>query len=93
MNDTAHPAITVLGRDTCEDTVQSRAHLDALAIPYVYRNVEFEPEADILIRSFNDGKWVTPTIVFGDLSAPLLVIREPSDEELDAAIAGTSTAS
>lgn len=86
MNATAAPTITVLGRDTCEDTIYSRAHLDAEGIAYVYRNVEFEPEADALIRSLNDGKWVTPTILIGDPAAPRSILREPSNEELDAAI-------
>lgn len=86
MNDVSHPSIVVLGRDTCEDTIRSRAHLDARAIAYMYRNVEIEPAADTLIRSYNDGNWVTPTILIGDPAAPSIVLREPSDEELDAAI-------
>ena len=82
-----YPPILILGRDTCDDTVRSRAHLDALGIPYVYRNVEFDAEADACIRSYNDGNRVTPTILFGDPAAPSSVIIEPSDDELDAAIA------
>lgn len=87
MHDVSSPSIVVLGRDTCEDTVRSRAHLDARGIPYLYRNVEFEPAADTLIRSYNDGEWRTPTILIGDPAAPSIVLREPSDDELDAAIA------
>ena len=83
----AYPPILVLGRDTCEDTVASRAHLDALGIPYTYGNIELDPAADALIRSYNDGGWVTPTILIGDPDSPSVVIREPSDDELDAAIA------
>ncbi|MBI2763753.1 MAG: hypothetical protein HYX54_08410 [Chloroflexi bacterium] len=87
MDDASYPSIVVLGRDTCEDTVRSRAHLAALGIPHRYRNVELEPEADTLIRSYNDGEWKTPTILIGDPTAPSIVLREPSDDELDAAIA------
>ena len=81
------PRILVLGRDTCEDTTRSRAHLNARRIPFEYRNIELDAEADALIRSFNDGAQVTPTILLGDPEAPARVLREPSDDELDAAIA------
>lgn len=81
------PPILILGRDTCEDTVRSRAHLDAQGVAYDYRNVEFDPEADALNRSYHDGTRVTPTILIGDPARPSLVVTEPSDDELDAAIA------
>ena len=83
----AYPPILVLGRDTCEDTVAARAHLDALGIAYTYGNIELDPAADALVRSYNDGGWVTPTILIGDPESPSMVIREPSNDELDAAIA------
>ena len=86
MPDTT-PQILVLGRDTCEDTMRSLAHLRATGIPHVYRNVEFDPEADVWIRSFHDGSRRTPTILIGDPAAPARVLTEPSDDELDAAIA------
>lgn len=87
MHKASYPAILILGRDTCEDTVRSRAHLDALGVPYVYRNVEIDPEADSLNRAFNAGNRVTPTILIGDPDAPTEVLREPANEELDALIA------
>ena len=40
MQTPAYPSILVLGRDTCEDTVASRAHLDARGIAYTYGNIE-----------------------------------------------------
>ncbi len=87
MQTPAYPSILVLGRDTCEDTVASRAHLDARGIAYTYGNIELDAAADALIRSYNDGGWVTPTILIGDPESPTLVIREPSNDELDEAIA------
>ena len=81
------PRILILGRDTCEDTIRSRAHLDARGIPYDYRNVEQDAEADARNRSFNSGVRVTPTILVGDPESPARVLSEPSDDELDAAIA------
>ena len=80
------PEIVILGRDTCEDTNRSRGHLHTLGIPYVYRNVELDPVADTLIRSYNDGERVTPTILIGDPDSPTTVLIEPSDEDLQAAI-------
>jgi glutaredoxin len=81
-----YPRIVILGRDTCEDTTRSRRHLDERGIPYDYFRVDREPAADEWIRSLNDDVWVTPTILIGDPKAPSQILREPSDEELDAAV-------
>jgi glutaredoxin len=78
------PRILILGRDTCEDTTRSRAYLDGRGIRYDYRRVDREPEADEWIRRLNDDVWVTPTILLGDPRAPDRILREPSDDELDA---------
>jgi glutaredoxin len=80
------PRILILGRDTCEDTTRSRAHLDGQGIPYAYRRVDREPEADEWIRRLNDDVWLTPTILIGDPQSPDQILREPSNEELDAAL-------
>ena len=80
--------ILILGRDTCEDTVRSRGYLHGLGVPYVYRNVELDPDADAWNRSYNGGERVTPVILVGDPSHPTVVLVEPSDEELGAAISG-----
>ena len=93
MPDTTHPPVLILGRDTCADTVRSRAHLHAAGIRFTYRNVEFDPVADARNRSFNGGNRVTPTILIGDPEHPARVLAEPSDEELDAAIAEVAAAS
>jgi len=87
MSKNPTPPILVLGRDTCDDTIRSLAHLRARAIPHTYRNVQFDPEADAWIRDLNDGVWRTPTILIGDSAAPARILREPSDADLDAAIA------
>jgi len=88
MSETPYPPILVLGRDT----VRSRAHLDAEGIPYVYGNVELDAAADARNRSFNGGNRVTPTILIGDPLDPARVLVEPSDDELDAAIAEVAAA-
>lgn len=87
MRADAWPPIVVLGRDTCEDTIRSRAHLDAREIPYEYRNVETDPAADAVNRSYNGGNRVTPVILIGEAGRPARVVVEPSDDALDAAIA------
>jgi glutaredoxin len=87
MTEPTYPQITMLGRDTCEDTTRSRIHLTAREIPFAYLHVDIDPEADAWIRRLNGGQWVTPTILIGDPEAPRAILREPSDEELDAAIA------
>jgi hypothetical protein len=80
------PQILVLGRDTCEDTTMSREHLRSRGLYVTYLKVDEDEAADAWIRSLNDGNWLTPTILLGDPSAPTRILREPSNEELDAAI-------
>jgi glutaredoxin len=85
---TPHPPILMLGRDTCEDTTAAREHLTARGIPFEYRKVDEDPDADAHILRLNQGGWVTPTILFGDPDAPYRILREPSNDELDAALGG-----
>ena len=54
--------VLVLGRDTCEDTIRSRALLVRLGVPFTYLKVDEDPAADAWIRRLNDGGWRTPTI-------------------------------
>lgn len=81
------PPVLILGRDTCEDTIRSRGYLHLQGIPYIYRNVELDADADEWNRSFNGGERVTPVILLGDPKAPSKVLVEPSDDDLGAAIA------
>jgi glutaredoxin len=82
MTETAPPPILVLGRDTCEDTVRSRALLVRHGVPFTYLKVDEDAAADAWIRRLNDGRWRTPTILVGDPDRPEIILREPSDEEL-----------
>jgi glutaredoxin len=86
MTEKSPPPVVVLGRDTCDDTVRSRALLVRRRVPFTYLKVDEDASADAWIRRLNDGEWRTPTIVIGDPARPDLVLREPSDEELDAAL-------
>ena len=80
------PTVTVLGRDSCDDTVRSRAFLDAHGVEHRYLKVDEDPAADSWIRRLNDGGWRTPTIVIGDPDEPTAILREPSDADLARAL-------
>jgi glutaredoxin len=86
MSEQPTPSIVVLGRDTCEDTVRSRALLVRRGIPFTYLQVDRDPAADAWIRRLNDGEWRTPTILIGDPDRPDVILREPTDEELVASL-------
>jgi glutaredoxin len=86
MRDPQRARVTVLGRDTCADTVRSMALLDRLGFPFEYHRVDQDPEADAWIRSLNEGGWRTPTILLGDPASPDRILREPTDAELEAAL-------
>jgi glutaredoxin len=86
MIESPTPPIVMLGRDTCEDTTRSRALLDGRGIPFSYLKVDEDAAADAWIRRLNDGGWRTPTILIGDPDQPAAILREPSDEELLAAL-------
>jgi len=80
------PHILVLGRDSCEDTLQSRTFLTRQRIPFQYLSWEHDADTEEAIRSLNDGEVVTTTILIGDPDNPTAVLVEPTDEELDRAI-------
>jgi glutaredoxin len=82
-----YPRIVVLGTDTCSDTTASRRYLTGRQIPFEYVNVAIDEAGDATIRSLNGGDRVTPTILIGTPEGEARVLVEPSDEELEAAIA------
>jgi mycoredoxin len=73
--------ITIYGADGCEDTQQTREHLNDLGVNYQYVNVEQDPAAADWVKRQNDGKQKTPTVKFPDL-----VLSVPSNAQLDAAL-------
>jgi mycoredoxin len=80
------PPIVILGRDTCDDIVRSRGRLVRRQIPFTSLKVDEDAAADAWIRRLNGGTRRTPTIVSGDAERPALILREPTDEELEAAL-------
>lgn len=73
--------ITVYGVDSCEDTQQTRHHLDAMGISYRYVNIDKDQAARQWLLEQNDGKQKTPTVDLGGL-----VLSVPSDGELEAGL-------
>lgn len=76
-------SITIYGSVTCEDTAITTARLRALNIPFTLYNREENSNVDALLEKYNNGKRVTPTLVFGDAQ---FVIAEPSLQDLEAAL-------
>ena len=70
--------LKVYGADWCEDTQHVRRHLNHLGVRYDYINIDFDPRAREFVKSHNNGKQVTPTVV---ISGEVLV--EPPDAEVE----------
>jgi glutaredoxin len=86
MAPTEGTPVTILGRDTCEDTVRCLALLQRHGVAYTYRHVDEDAQADAWIRRLNGGGWVTPTILIGDPERPDQILREPTNHDLEAAL-------
>ncbi len=75
--------LVIYGAQKCADTQRALDFLNRRAIPYSYVGVDRAPRAEQLVKEWNDGKRVTPTIVFGSDNRRLAA---PSDEELERAL-------
>ncbi len=76
-----HPVMTpikVYGADWCPMTERTVAHLEELAVPFEYIDIQDDPAARKWVMEQNDGKEKKPTVQIGER-----VIAEPSNEELD----------
>ena len=73
--------VKVYGADWCEDTQETRAHLDALGVNYQYIDVDADPQAKQWVKEQNGGKQQTPTV---DIGGRILI--EPENAELDEAL-------
>ena len=72
------PKIKVYGTRVCTDTLRAIQVLDERRVPYVWIDVDDDPEALRLIKGVNNGRHTTPTIFFEDGS----ILFEPTNEEL-----------
>lgn len=66
----------------CGDTRRARKYFDDHNIPYEWIDVDKDKDAEMLVKSLNNGFRSIPTIVFGDGSK----LVEPSTMKLDAHI-------
>ncbi len=72
--------LNVYGSATCEDTALVRDRLRALGLDYRYHERQDEARVDEVLKKWNHGAIVTPTVVFG---AEAYAIAEPTLEELE----------
>jgi thioredoxin reductase (NADPH) len=71
-------AIVIYGASWCPDCRRAKKFLGDQRIPYVWHDLETEPELASEVQARNDGNNVIPTIVFPDGSH----LAEPTNEEL-----------
>jgi glutaredoxin len=76
--------ITLYGAQGCEDTEETREHLDRLGIAYQYVDVDADPEAKAWVTYQNRGTQKTPTL---DVCGQILV--EPDRFHLEAVLRDT----
>jgi mycoredoxin len=87
----AADGIFVYGADWCGDTLRSRALLDRLGIPYTAVDVDTHAAASAWAAAQNGGLRRIPVVVLphaADL-APAVLLIEPSDDDLLAALRRT----
>ena len=73
-----HAKIIMYGTTWCYETRRARATFDMNNIPYVWIDIDQDPEARKYVESVNRGYRSVPTIVFPDGS----ILVEPSSAEL-----------
>jgi len=74
--------IRVYGANWCPTTRQTLAYLDEKGIEYQYINIEEDEGASQWVKKQNHGKEIKPTL---DIDGR--VLSEPTEEELDDALA------
>ncbi|HEX4770908.1 MAG TPA: glutaredoxin family protein [Bryobacteraceae bacterium] len=76
------PTVTVYGADWCPLTKRALIHLKQKGIPFEYIDIDNDEQAAQWVREQNGGKERKPTIRIDNS-----VLIEPSDSELDRALA------
>jgi mycoredoxin len=77
--------LTLYGRPDCDDTDGVRLRLQELGVAFREVNIDADEAANRFVLFINGGYRSTPTLVFGK-GKRKLVLTEPSDEELEAAL-------
>ncbi len=65
----------------CPDVERARARLAAHELTWIEHDIDADPDADALVQAVT-GQRRVPTLIIGDS-----VLVEPSEQELDAALA------
>jgi glutaredoxin len=81
---TGDAPLLVYGTGWCRDVRRTRALLDRLDVPYQYVDVEADRAAERRVRRLQKGRRRIPAVV---VPATGEVLIEPSDSELEAALA------
>jgi mycoredoxin len=81
LDDTSPPLVTLYGADWCALTSGFRTYLRRREIPFTYRNVEEDPEAEAAVRALNGGALKFPMVVAGSRA-----LKNPTLDELEAAL-------
>jgi monovalent cation:H+ antiporter-2, CPA2 family len=81
LDATSPPLVTVYGADWCALTSGFRTYLRRREIPFTYRNVEEDPEAEAAVRAMNGGALKFPMVVTGSRA-----LKNPTLDELETAL-------
>ncbi len=73
--------VVVYGTSWCANSQRVRRYLDRLAVPYQFRDMDYDPEAARRVQWWTGGALSHPTVQVGGE-----VLVEPSLEELDWAL-------
>jgi len=79
------PKITLYTRPGCPDSAKSIAHMKELGLTWEEFNIDTDKEAEAQVVGWT-GRAVTPTIWIGNV-----MLTEPEDAEIDAALASANT--
>lgn len=77
--------LTLYGRPDCDDTDRVRLQLQTRGVAFHEVNIDEDEAANQFVLFINGGFRSTPTLVFG-AGRRRLVLTEPTDEELEAAL-------
>lgn len=84
-HDRSMTPLTLYGRPDCDDTERVRLWLQEHGTAFREVNIDADEAANQFVLFINGGFRSTPTLIFG-AGRRRLVLTEPTDEELEAAL-------
>ena len=78
--------IIMYGATHCEDTQRTRAQLQALGRVFEDINIDHDLMAEQFVIYVNHGGRSTPTVIFEATTRRKIVLVEPTDAEVEAAL-------